>query len=160
MFPGLSILIYDEKYIDYHNNNSNLSQCPTHSKYSIHILLNKWINKCRRNSPDNGKEIWKQQEIIMGHYWGGRAALISGHNMAGRQGMRQEGRMGREIKGLEFRLCSKGSGEPFVALSQHSDQICGLESSLCQKNKEWINRSQIFWSGWRKRLDFGRSNRR
>lgn len=56
--------------------------------------------------------------------------------MAGRQGIRQEGRMVTEIKGLEFGLFSKGTCEPFKALSQHSDQIRGLESSLCQKNEE------------------------
>lgn len=84
------ILIYDEKYIDYHKNDSNLSQCLTHSKYAIHILLNKWINKCRGNSLDNGKEIWKQQEIIMGHYEGGRAALISGQSVAGRYDARRK----------------------------------------------------------------------
>lgn len=61
---------------------------------------------------------------------------LSGGSVAGWKDMRGEGRMGRDIKGSEFGPCSAaGSGEPFIALSQQSDQMCGLETSLCQKNE-------------------------
>lgn len=71
---------------------------------------------------------------------------ISGGCVAGWQNMREEGRIGREIKGLECGLCSAGSGEPFIALSQQSDRSDGLERSLCQKNAGQIGKNQVRWT--------------
>lgn len=47
---------------------------------------------------------------------------FSGGSVIGGSSGRQEGKMGREKKGIEFGLCSAGSGEPFIALSKQSDR--------------------------------------
>lgn len=44
--------------------------------------------------------------------------LVSGASGAGGQERKPEGRIGREIKGLEFGFRSASSGEPFMVLSQ------------------------------------------
>lgn len=136
------------------------SAWPIVSIQYIFCRMNELINYWRGNSLDSGKEIWKQHKVsqcgsLLG-YWSSRLV----------EGMWQDGRIwgkkknGREIKGLEFELCSAGSGALYN-IKQQSD----WSDVWFRKNAPW-EEWRMHWqdSGWveweKRRLDFQRANRR